>query len=153
MKSPRYSICHIFISEKSVDKSGFVDESGCVKSEDGQYTDKKNLGAKKILVGLAKELEQFNGMSKMTAENKYKRMKSFVNYLKKNFPPKRGVLPKFPETKDKGKRSEQAKEGLKKLTRLYHPDINGKYGEDWAAYCDEISKIANNLYGKIVKGI
>ena len=28
MKSPTYSICHIFNSEKSVDKSGFVDKSG-----------------------------------------------------------------------------------------------------------------------------
>ena len=67
----------------------------------------------------------------MTAENKYKRTKAFVNYLKKNFPPKRGVLPKFPETKDKEKQSEQVTEGLQKLTRLYHPDINGKHGEDW----------------------
>ena len=73
--------------------------------------------------------------------------------MKKNFPPKRGVLPKFPETKDKEKQSEQVKVGLKKLTRLYHPDINGKHGEDWAAYCEEISKIANNVYGKIVKGM
>ena len=89
----------------------------------------------------------------MTAENKYKRTKAFVNYLKKKFPPKRGVLPKFPETQHFGKQMEQLEEGLKKLTRLYHPDINGKYGEDWAAYCEEISKIANNLYGKLVKGI
>ena len=57
-----------------------------------------NLGAKKILVDLAKELEKFKDI---TAENKYRRTKSFVNYLKKHFPPKRGVLPKFPETKDK----------------------------------------------------
>ena len=113
----------------------------------------KNLGAKKTLVDLSKELEKFNGITDMTAENKYKIMKSFVTYLKKNFAPKRGVLPKFPETKNIEKRSEQAKEGLKKLTRLYHPDINGKYGEDWAAYCEEISKIANYVYGKIVKGI
>ena len=34
---PPYSICHIFISEKSADKSGFVDESGCDKSEVGLY--------------------------------------------------------------------------------------------------------------------
>ena len=32
MKSPTYSICHIFISQKSVDKSG------CDKSEDGLYS-------------------------------------------------------------------------------------------------------------------
>jgi len=107
-------------------------------------------GAKKILVDLAKELEKFKDI---TAENKYRRTKSFVSYLKKHFPPKRGVLPKFPETKDKEKQSEQVKEGLQKLTRLYHPDINGKHGEDWAAYCEEISKIANNVYGKIVKGM
>ena len=88
----------------------------------------------------------------MTVENKYKKTKSFVNYLK-NFPPRRGFLPKFPETIHNGKRNEQLKEGLKKFTRLYHPDINGNYGEDWAAYFAEISKIANHLYGKIGKGI
>ena len=30
-------ICHIFISQKSVDKSGFVDKSGCDKSENPLY--------------------------------------------------------------------------------------------------------------------
>ena len=39
LKSPTYPICHIFISKKSVDKSGFVDKSGCDKSEDALYTD------------------------------------------------------------------------------------------------------------------
>ena len=34
LKSPTYPICHIFISKKSVDKSGFVDKSGCDKSEE-----------------------------------------------------------------------------------------------------------------------
>ena len=37
LKSPTYPICHIFISKKSVDKSGFVDKSGCDKSEDALY--------------------------------------------------------------------------------------------------------------------
>ena len=32
-----YPICHIFVSEKSADKSGFVDKSGCDKSEDALY--------------------------------------------------------------------------------------------------------------------
>ena len=30
-------MCHILIAEKSGDKSGFGDKSGCDKSEDGQY--------------------------------------------------------------------------------------------------------------------
>ena len=37
LKSPSYPICHIFIFKKSVDKSGFVDKSGCDKSEDALY--------------------------------------------------------------------------------------------------------------------
>ena len=37
-----YPICHIFVSEKSVDKSGFVDKSGCDKSEDALYIVSKN---------------------------------------------------------------------------------------------------------------
>ena len=63
----------------------------------------------------------------------------------------KGDLPKFPETKDKRKQCEQTKAAVKTLTRLYHPDINGKHGEDWAAFCEEISKIANIVYGKILE--
>ena len=107
-----------------------------------------NIAGKEILVELAKELGKFNDI---TMENKYKRTASFVNYLQKNFPPKRGFLPKFPETDDNDKRLEQTKAAVQKLTRLYHPDINGKHGEDWAAFCEEISKIANIVYGKIYK--
>ena len=109
-----------------------------------------DIDAKEILVDLAKELQKFNDI---TPKNKYERTKSFVNYLEKNFPPKRTSLPKFPETNDKGKQLEQTKAAVQKLTRLYHPDINSDYGEDWAAYCEEISKIANYVYGKIVKGM
>ena len=76
-----------------------------------------------------------------------------MNYLEKNFPPKRKSLPKFPETNDKRKQCEQTEAAIQKLTRIYHPDRNGKYGEDWAAYCEEISKIANIVYGKILKDL
>ena len=107
-----------------------------------------DIDAKEILVDLAKELKKWNDITK---ENKYERTKSFVNYLEKNFPPKRTVLPKFPETNDKRKQHEQTKAAVQKLTRLYHPDTNGNHGEDWAAYCEEISKIANILYEKIWK--
>ena len=85
--------------------------------------------------------------------NKASKNETIRELSSKKLPPEKGYLPNFPETKDKKVQNKQVNEALQKLTRIYHPDINGKYGTDWQAYCEEISKISNFVYQKIVKNI
>ncbi|CAG5100129.1 Oidioi.mRNA.OKI2018_I69.XSR.g16856.t1.cds [Oikopleura dioica] len=71
----------------------------------------------------------------------------FLNYLAKNHPPKKRTMPRVTGT------PENIKTCLTKVTRLYHPDTNAKFDDDWKALCEQISMVANNLYSRIVKGL
>ena len=77
----------------------------------------------------------------------------FIKFLREKFPPKVGKIPKIPKNVDKIQKKKAIDNAVRKLTQIYHPDRNNTFGDDWAAISEEISKIANFLYTRDVKGM
>ncbi|CAG5099922.1 Oidioi.mRNA.OKI2018_I69.XSR.g16750.t1.cds [Oikopleura dioica] len=73
-----------------------------------------------------------------------KEPREFLAFLAEHHPPKKGTMPIATIYNEN--------ECLTKATRLYHPDRNANYDDDWRALCEQISMVANNFYNCSVRG-